>query len=96
MRLPEIAVILATTKGSVVPIPSVLRKSTSRREVIAERRGTMKTSEYVRSYGGSLWRNRTVHILTAAAQFAYSPLAKSPIPDEPAQSQHAGLLQHRG
>ena len=36
---------LATTSGSVVPTPSVLVRSTSSREVAAERFGTMKTSE---------------------------------------------------
>ena len=36
---------LATTSGSVVPMPSVLARSTSSRELTAERRGTMKTSE---------------------------------------------------
>jgi hypothetical protein len=45
IRRPEMAVILATTSGSVVPIPSVLRRSTSSRDATAERRGTMKTSE---------------------------------------------------
>ena len=45
IRLPEIAVMFATTSGSVVPRPSVLARSTSRREVTAERFGTMKTSE---------------------------------------------------
>jgi hypothetical protein len=49
IRRPEMAVILATTIGRVVPTPSVLLRSTSSRELMAERRGTMKTSEYVRS-----------------------------------------------
>ena len=45
IRRPEMAVMLATTSGSVVPIPSVEVRSTSSREVTAERRGTMNTSE---------------------------------------------------
>ena len=45
IRRPEMAVMLATTSGSVVPMASVLRRSTSSRELTAERRGTMNTSE---------------------------------------------------
>ncbi len=45
IRRPEIAVMLATTSGSVVPTPSVLVRSTSSRDATAERAGTMKTSE---------------------------------------------------
>ena len=52
MRRPEIAVMLATTSGIVVPTPSGVVRSTSRRLVTCERDGTMKTSLYVRSYGG--------------------------------------------
>jgi hypothetical protein len=45
IRRPETAVMLATTRGSVVPMPSVLVKSTDSRELTPERLGTMKTSE---------------------------------------------------
>ena len=44
IRLPAIAVMLATTSGTVVPVPSAEDRSTSYRLAIAERRGTMKTS----------------------------------------------------
>jgi hypothetical protein len=43
------AVMFATTSGIVVPDPSVVDRSTSRRLVTDERLGTMKTSSYVRS-----------------------------------------------
>ncbi len=52
MRRPEIAVMLETTSGSVVPVPSAVVRSTSKRLVTSERAGTMKTSLYVRSYEG--------------------------------------------
>ena len=52
MRRPEIAVMLATTSGMVVPVPSAVDRSTSKRDVTSERRGTMKTSLYVRSCAG--------------------------------------------
>ena len=39
IRRPETAVMLATTSGRVVPIPSVLARSTSSRELTAERPG---------------------------------------------------------
>ena len=45
IRRPEMAVMLATTRGNGVAMPSVLLRSTSNREVTAERFGTMKTSE---------------------------------------------------
>lgn len=51
IRRPAIAVILATTSGMVVPVPSGEERSTPWREPTAERPGTMKTSSYVRSYG---------------------------------------------
>ena len=54
IRRPAIAVMLATTSGIVVPTPSGVVRSTSIREVTAERDGTMKTSEYVRSYAGGV------------------------------------------
>ena len=63
IRRPETAVMLATTNGRVVPTWSVLRRSTSSREVTADRRGTMKTSEYVRSYAGGGLRKRTCFIV---------------------------------
>ena len=44
MRRPEIAVMFATTKGIVVPEPSVDAKSTSIRLESSEELGTMKTS----------------------------------------------------
>lgn len=51
IRRPAIAVMLATTSGMVVPVPSGEERSTPWREPTAERPGTMKTSSYVRSYG---------------------------------------------
>ena len=45
IRRPEIAVMLATTSGRVVPTPSALVRSTSSRDDTADRRGTMNTSE---------------------------------------------------
>ena len=45
IRRPEMAVILATTSGSVVPTPSALVRSTSSRDDTEDRRGTMNTSE---------------------------------------------------
>ena len=44
MRLPATAVILATTRGIVVPVASSEARSTSMRLPTAEREGTMKTS----------------------------------------------------
>ena len=44
IRRPATAVILATTTGIVVPVPSTLDRSTSNREATSERLGTMKTS----------------------------------------------------
>lgn len=44
IRLPEMAVMFATTRGSGSDNPSVEVKSTSRREVTEERRGAMNTS----------------------------------------------------
>ena len=44
IRLPETAVMLAVTIGMVAPLPSVVARSTSSREPIADRPGTMKTS----------------------------------------------------
>ena len=44
IRLPAIAVMLATTSGSVAPVPSLVARSTSYRLATAECRGTMKTS----------------------------------------------------
>ncbi len=44
IRLPAIAVMLATTIGMVVPVPSAVARSTSYRLPIVECRGTMKTS----------------------------------------------------
>ncbi|CAM5716366.1 hypothetical protein SALBM311S_05223 [Streptomyces alboniger] len=52
MRRPAMAVMLATTSGIVVPVPSGALRSTSCREPTALRLGTMNTSSYVRSYGG--------------------------------------------
>ena len=60
MRRPAIAVMLATTSGMVVPVPSGEPRSTPWREPTAERLGTMNTSSYVRSYGGLMsLRKRT-------------------------------------
>ena len=44
MRRPETAVMFAAISGIVVPEPSSLRRSTSKREVTAERRGRKKQS----------------------------------------------------
>ena len=44
IRRPATAVMLATTSGIVVPVPSAVARSTSSRDATAERRGTMKTS----------------------------------------------------
>ena len=49
IRRPATAVMLATTIGMVVPVPSTAVRSTSKREVTSERDGTRKTSPYVRS-----------------------------------------------
>ena len=49
MRLPATAVMLATTTGTLVPMPSGVVRSTSIRDGTADRLGTMKTSLYVRS-----------------------------------------------
>jgi hypothetical protein len=43
-----------TTIGMVVPMRSVVARSTSRRDPTADMLGTMKTSLYVRSYGGGV------------------------------------------
>ena len=45
IRRPATAVMFATTSGIVVPMPSGVRRSTSSRDVTAERDGTRKTSE---------------------------------------------------
>ena len=44
IRRPATAVMLATTMGTVVPVPSTAVRSTSKREVTSERDGTRKTS----------------------------------------------------
>ena len=44
IRLPAIAVMFATTRGTVAPVPSSVARSTSYRLATAECRGTMKTS----------------------------------------------------
>jgi hypothetical protein len=44
IRRPETAVMFATTRGIVVPVPSTLARSTSKRDVTSEREGTRKTS----------------------------------------------------
>ena len=44
IRLPEIAVMFETTSGRVVPVPSAVDRSTSKRLVTSDRAGTMKTS----------------------------------------------------
>jgi hypothetical protein len=44
MRRPDTEVMFAATSGTVVPLPSTLARSTSRREVTEERTGTRKTS----------------------------------------------------
>ena len=44
IRRPATAVMLATTTGMVVPEPSLVDKSTSKRDATSERFGTMKTS----------------------------------------------------
>ena len=44
IRLPAIAVMLATTSGSVAPVPSAVARSTSYLLATDECRGTMKTS----------------------------------------------------
>ena len=44
IRLPAMAVMLATTSGIVAPVPSAVARSTSYRLPTAECRGTMKTS----------------------------------------------------
>ena len=44
IRRPATAVMLATTTGIVVPVPSAVDRSTSNREVTSDRLGTMKTS----------------------------------------------------
>src|ERR1043166_3645560 len=60
MRRPATAVMFDTTTGTVVPVPSSERRSTSRREATPERDGTMNTSSYVRSWAGGGWRKRMV------------------------------------
>ena len=44
IRRPATAVMFATTSGMVVPVPSVVARSTSSREPTSERLGAMKTS----------------------------------------------------
>ena len=44
IRLPAMAVMLATTRGRVAPVPSLVARSTSYLLATAECRGTMKTS----------------------------------------------------
>ncbi len=44
IRRPATAVMLATTTGMVVPEPSTVDRSTSKRDATSERPGTMKTS----------------------------------------------------
>ncbi|MBB3727099.1 hypothetical protein FHR33_002959 [Nonomuraea dietziae] len=44
MRRPATAVMFATTMGSVVPVPSLVDRSTASREPIEDRDGTMNTS----------------------------------------------------
>ncbi len=44
IRRPATAVMFATTTGIVVPVPSSVARSTSKRLVTSERDGTMKTS----------------------------------------------------
>ena len=44
MRRPDTAVMLAAMTGMVVPLPSCVVRSTSRREATSERWGTRKTS----------------------------------------------------
>ena len=44
IRRPATAVMLATTTGMVVPVPSTVDRSTSKRDVTSERDGTTKTS----------------------------------------------------
>ena len=44
IRRPATAVMLATTIGTVVPVPSADVRSTSKREVTSERDGTRNTS----------------------------------------------------
>src|SRR4051794_1338346 len=54
IRRPATPVLLATTRGSVVPMPSAVERSTSSREGTSDRLGTMNTSLYVRSNGGAV------------------------------------------
>ena len=44
IRLPATAVMLATTTGMVVPVPSEVDRSTSKRDATSDRPGTMNTS----------------------------------------------------
>ena len=44
MRRPDTAVMLATTSGIVVPVPSAVDRSTDIREPTEDRDGTMNTS----------------------------------------------------
>lgn len=44
IRRPATAVMFATTTGMVVPVPSLVDRSTSKREATSLRLGTMKTS----------------------------------------------------
>ncbi|CNL22407.1 Uncharacterised protein [Mycobacterium tuberculosis] len=65
IRRPATAVILATTTGMVVPEPSAVDKSTSKRDATSDRFGTMNTSLYVRSYpGGCPSRNLITYPFT--------------------------------
>src|SRR5699024_10853460 len=69
IRRPDTAVMLAATTGIVVPVPSAESSETSKRLAAAERDGTRKTSEYVRSWRGDSVMNR-IHAL--------SPIPRSP------------------
>jgi hypothetical protein len=62
------AVMLATTSGSVVPIPVGAGQVDIQPELTDERRGTMNTSEYVRSWAGGALRNRMGTILASSIQ----------------------------
>ena len=44
IRRPATAVMFATTIGTVVPVPSAVARSTSKRDATCERDGTRKTS----------------------------------------------------
>src|SRR5215472_194969 len=76
IRRPATAVMLATVTGIVAPVPSLVVKSTSRREPTSDRLGTRKTSLYVRSWAGSL-RNRTYSIVAHARSSLVSRRARA-------------------